>query len=175
MLAGPTAFSVLTRPIRPLLWCRLMDRTLGWRGLGDRSAGGAAHPGKGTLLAAGLGVGLSTRLPNLSAPAGIRGQGAGMKGLPDFTGNSPNFQSSDDSRARAFTAGSGDLGFPAGTGPLERVAWSRGDPGTSRGVLSRFSWVCDGGPQGSATSKATFNVESAQMILTKATATRDPP
>lgn len=31
-----------------------------------------------------------------------------------------------------------------------------------------------GGLQGSATSKATFNVESAQVIPTKATATRDP-
>ena len=34
--------------------------------------------------------------------------------------------------------------------------------------------VLGGGPQGSATSKAMFNVGSAQMILTKATATRDP-
>lgn len=144
MLAGPTAFSVLTHPIRPLLWCRLMDRTLGWRGLGDRSAGGAAHPGKGTARAAGLGVGLSTRLPSLSAPAGIRGQGAGMKGLPDFTGNSPNFQSGQRP-ARTAECVHSRLEAETWASQQERVAWPRGDPGTSRGVLSRFSWVCDGG------------------------------
>lgn len=173
MLAGPTAFSVLTHPIRPLLWCRLMDRTLGWRGLGDRSAGGAAHPGKGTARAAGLGVGLSTRLPSLSAPAGIRGQGAGMKGLPDFTGNSPNFQSGQRGQPSACIHGwKRRPGLPSRNGWHGRVE-TLGLLGVSCPAFPG-SVMGGGGPQGSATSKATFNVESAQMIPTKATATRDP-
>lgn len=52
--------------------------------------------------------------------ARIPREGGGMKGLPDFKGNSQNFQSGEDGQALAFTAPSGAWGAPAGSGGRRR-------------------------------------------------------
>lgn len=87
-----------------------------------------------------------TRSPTAALGLELLGKGAGMKGLPDFKGNSQNFESGDELGARAFRAGSrpGRLG-------RKRRPPGASDPGgveTPRDLqrrLSQLSGVCDGG------------------------------
>lgn len=105
-----------------------------------------------------------------------------MKGLPDFKGHSQNFESGEDPRARAFTAGA-EPRAPrqevGGSGEL--AAWRFPPPTHLRGRVPGSPRVCTVGPQGSArrrlpltraapqvlASQPEFHTESAQMILIK--------
>lgn len=139
-----------------------------WRCAPEQRRGARRRTGGGAPSTA------QTRSPN------SKGRG-GMEGLPDLRGNSQNFESSEDPRARAFTA-EGSLGRPGRKWGAVRASrletppphhhhthpWGRA-PGSPQ--------VCAVGPQGSArrrlpltqvlASQPTFHTESAQMILIK--------
>ena len=99
-----------------------------------------------------------------------------MKGLPDFKGNSQNFQSSEDRRARSRPevqtwAPHQEEGAAGVCGRVEPPPLH---PGPASPHHPAFPGVW-GGTQGSArrhlpltrTPKTTFHAESAQMILIK--------